>query len=263
VANTPQVPAVIKAIAIVRLLNGKEDMGMGLMDIAESTGTSRSHCHAILQTLIASNWLEYDKGQRKYLLKSGVVADTSWGLRSQRVIATVRPLLVELSDRLQLSNWISQMLPDGTFITVDKVDGPGGLQLSIPLGKRFPHDVPTQRKLALAWLAPSEVNQWLADWDPVKYTAHTITDKRKFLLEVNRTAARGYATSIEEFEAGVMSVGLPIFDHVGGLRFCLVVPGIAKVMHTRHAQIATEMRRTMKSIHSTTGGRPPPSFPSS
>lgn len=62
---------------------------------------------------------------------------------------------------------------------------------------------------------------WRQDWrDSVldhpleRHTEHTLVDRPALAREADATRARGYATELEEFEAGVRAVAAPVF--VGG-----------------------------------------------
>ena len=55
-----KVPAVTKAMAIVRYVNRAQAGGAGLNDIANDLDVTKSHCHNILKTLTHEGWLTYD-----------------------------------------------------------------------------------------------------------------------------------------------------------------------------------------------------------
>lgn len=52
-----QVPAVAKAIAIIRFLSAQDSRGASLSAIARSLAITRSHYHGILPTGVAHDWL--------------------------------------------------------------------------------------------------------------------------------------------------------------------------------------------------------------
>src|SRR5258706_9651563 len=68
------VPALEKAIRIIALIN--ENSGVAPPQIASTSGVTRSHCHAILKTLVARGWLAFDERLKTYRLQTGVLRDT-------------------------------------------------------------------------------------------------------------------------------------------------------------------------------------------
>ena len=49
--RAPLVPAVAKAVAIVRLLNGRSTAGASLAEVSQALSITRSHCYNILRAL--------------------------------------------------------------------------------------------------------------------------------------------------------------------------------------------------------------------
>ena len=55
-----KVPAVTKAIAIVRHINEAGSAGTSLIDISVGLGITKSHCYNILKGLTRAGWLVHD-----------------------------------------------------------------------------------------------------------------------------------------------------------------------------------------------------------
>lgn len=258
--GTAHVPAVVKAIALIRQLNDRGADGATLGGLAEALKITRSHCHAILVTLVQSQWVSYDGASRRYRLNWRVAADTSSALRAAD-ITEIDPVVTELAQRVRLPCLISQPMPDGSFVVLRQIDGPNPLEVSIKRGHRFPRDAPAQMKALLAWASEERLAQWLRDWKPVPYTASTIMTAQALREELGRTRKRGYALSLGEFNSGVNSVALPIFDPDGNVWLLLQCPGFAAEVAARAAAIGREMQNAVARIHALIGGRPPEKFP--
>lgn len=257
---TALVPAVLKAVAVVRRLNQAGTAGARLGDMASELEITRSHCHAILLTLVQCGWVVYDPLTRLYRLNWQVSVDTSSTLRAQDTLAQIYPLAAALVRRVRLPCLISQPLPDASFIVLRQIDGPSPLEVSIKQGERFPRDAPAQMKAALAWAGPARLEQWLIDWRPVAYTKSTITTRRRLADELQRTRERGYAASAGEFNVGVDSVAVPVFDASGSPLVVLQCHGFTADVGSRMPEIGREMRSTVFEIHALIGGAPPPGF---
>jgi DNA-binding IclR family transcriptional regulator len=258
---TSFVPAVLKSVALVRRLNERGADGAALGELASELKITRSHCHAILVTLVHCGWAIYDPLARRYRLNWQIAADSSSALRAQDTFTQIYPLVAALAQRVRLPCLISQPMPDGSFIVLRQIDGPNPLEVSIKRGERFPRDAPAQMKAALAWAGRSRFEQWLRDWTPVAYTPTTITTAQRLADELALTRKRGYALSLGEFNAGVNSVALPVFDADSNVLIVLQCPGFAAEVAARTAEIGREMQATVARIHALIGGRPPPGFP--
>lgn len=257
---TALVPAVLKAVAVVRRLNEVGMAGATLGEMAIDLGITRSHCHAILLTLIHSGWASYDTASRLYRLHWQISIDTASTLRAQDELAQVYPLASLLSRQVRLPCLVSQPLPDGSFVVLRQIDGPNPLEVSIKRGERFPRDAPAQMKAALAWADPQRLELWLKDWKPEQYTPSTITTPGRLAHELKLTRERGYATSAGEFNVGVDSVALPVFDADGNILVILQCHGFTADVGPRLAEIGRQMQLTVAQIHDMIGGAPPAAF---
>lgn len=259
-STTALVPAVLKGVAVVRRLNEVGMAGATLGEMASDLGITRSHCHAILLTLIHSSWVSYDTASRLYRLHWQISIDTASTLRNQDELAQVYPLASVLSKQVRLPCLVSQPLPDGSFIVLRQIDGPNPLEVSIKRGERFPRDAPAQMKAALAWADPLRLELWLKDWKPEQYTPSTITSPKRLAHELKLTRERGYATSAGEFNVGVDSVALPVFDAEGNILVILQCHGFAADVGPRLEKIGRQMQLTVAQIHALIGGAPPAEF---
>ncbi|MGO2534188.1 IclR family transcriptional regulator, partial [Arthrobacter rhombi] len=62
---------------------------------------------------------------------------------------------------------------------------------------------------------PASIREQLLRRTLKRFTASTITDRKMLGAEIATTAQRGYALSLEEFEAGLTSVAAPVFGADG------------------------------------------------
>jgi len=255
------VPAVRKAVLVVRFLDARAPAGARLDEIAGGLGITRSHCHNILRTLAAAGWVAYDGGARLWRLDGGLLADTRSVLNAAEPVSDLRPVMARLAREVRLLCVLSRLEPDGSFLVVDKVEGGSELGLSVPIAHRFPPDAPVQRKAALAWQDEAGIDTWLDAWTPIAYTAASITDKARLRAELAETRRRGYALSEGEFIHGVTSVGLPLFDRAGRVAMILQCPGLTEVVEARVPAIARALQAAVGEMHRLTGAAPPPDFP--
>ncbi|WP_417258839.1 IclR family transcriptional regulator domain-containing protein [Celeribacter sp.] len=70
-------------------------------------------------------------------------------------------------------------------------------------------------KALLAWRDPKDIEERISRMDFEVTAPNTITSRTVLLSDLAATRARGYAEEIEESEAGVRCMAVPVFDHLG------------------------------------------------
>lgn len=254
------VPALVKAIWIIRRLNARAPLGVTLAELSQTGSITRSHCHAIMQTLAAHDWVAYDPAQRTYKLKAGLADDSASLLNAAVPMDEIRAVLRPFATRHGVLCVLSRMEPDSSFTAVDTIDGGLNVSLSVPIGHRYPADAPAQCKAAHAWSTPEEIQAWLATWKPTAYTAASLRTAADMRRAFEKTRLQGYATSIGEFTEGIMSIALPIFDSRGQIAVIAQLPGARDFIEARIGVLSTALIEAVADIHSRIGGRPPSGF---
>jgi len=202
---------------------------MGIADIADELGMSRSTTHRYTITLVALGYLEQGPS-RKYRLGMrvtdlGMAVLNSIGLREHS-----HPPLAELRDRCGYS--VGLCILDGVNILyVDRArsfrPGQSKLELSLHPGSRLPAHCTAMGKLLLANLAESEREGLLAELTQTKHGPNTITSKRALREELQRVREEQLATNDEELAAGLHAIAAPVRDSTG-----VVVAAASMSAHT-------------------------------
>jgi len=247
------VPALTKAMAIVRYLNHAPLSGASLHDIANSLDITKSHCHNILKTLTHGRWLAYDEVRRSYSLAPSLLADVSRLIARQSPSMLIHDELARLSRAADTPCVLTRVERDGSFVAIDKAEEAAELIVSVPIGHRFPPDAPAQMRVRLAWMPEDLRKQELARWRPRAYTKTTIVRKKAAWVEIEATRRRGYAISRAEFSPGVMTLAVPIFDTFGDVHMVLQCPGLVDKVILNEAEIAVELLRTAERLNAIFG----------
>src|SRR6476620_311043 len=252
-----KVPAVTKALAIIRHVNAAPSSGASLNEIAVSLGITKSHCHNILKTLTQEGWLGYDAGRRTYSLSHQLLSDVS-RLRRQAPSVLIHDELVKRSRAARLPCVLTRVEPDGAFVTSDKAEEAAELIVSVPIGHRFPPDAPAQMRARLAWMPEEVLRQELAQWRPRPYTNTTIVKKKDLVEELRLTRERGYSISRAEMSSGVMTLAIPIYDSFRDVQMVLQCPGMVDHVARNEAGLAAELLRTGRRLNEIFGVRSDP-----
>jgi DNA-binding IclR family transcriptional regulator len=251
-----KVPAVTKAIAIIRHINQAGPSGVSLIDISVQLGITKSHCFNILKGLARAGWLLHDDARRTYMLSTQMLSDISSIFGRGAMSTVIHEELDKLSTATRLPCILTRVERDGSFVAIDRSEAAGELLFTAPIGFRFVPDAPAQMRVRLAYLDAEDRKRELAKWVPVAYTSTTIVDRRKLLVEIEATRARGYAISRAEYTPGVMTLAAPIFDAFGNVQMILQCPGLATRVIAEETAIARKLLESAARLNGILGNSP-------
>lgn len=254
------VPALDKAIAVIEYLNWQPAEQTTLANISSALEITKSHCHSILKTLQEHGWLRFDERAKTYALHPGLLGSVS-KLLAIPTIDIIRTEISSLVSAIRLPCVVSQPMPDQTFMLIDKFHDPMRIEVSLPIGFRYPRDASAQMRAYLAWMPEEKIQAWFEDWKPVRYTSATLTTQKDIVRELAATRQRGYARSRAEFTDGLMALALPIFGKSGEVEFIINCSAPIDVMSALEGEVSTAMRQAVQKIHQQTLARLPRDFP--
>jgi len=252
--TTSLVPAVEKALAIIRYLNGQAGLEASLHTLATELGLTKSHCHNILKTLLGAGWVTYDEQRRTYSLASRLLADVS-GLvaRQGSTSRLLRDELARLSAQINATCVLTRIDTDGSFVVVDRADETKGFRVSVPIAHRFASDSTAQFRVRLAWSEPTLSHRLLDSWVPSQRTPTSVMSRAIMQDEVDRTRERGFAISQAEYTPGVMTFAAPIFDAFGQISVILVAFGVVEDLEPRQDAVGQEVLATCRRMNALMG----------
>ena len=188
--------------------------GARLADLSDRLDLPVPTVHRLLQALIAEGFALQDLGSRRYELGPSAarladVSQTHEALRHrarpvlERVMETCGEtvfLTVRSGDQLQ---YIDTVMPSATVRMVGRP------------GERDLLHATSQGKVLLAFL-PSPRREEIVQHLHFKHlTARTVTDRARFLAELEVVRERGFALQNEEREEGIRAVAAPVLDPGG------------------------------------------------
>jgi len=187
---------------------------LGIADIADYLGMSRSTTHRYVITLVALGYLEQG-ASRKYRLglrvtDLGMSALNSTGLREHS-----HPYLKELSQRSSYT--VSLAVLDGSDILyIDRARsfrrGQDKIDLDLRPGSRLPAYCTSMGKLLLANLPEPEQRDLFTSMKLTKRAPNTITSKKALRDELDDVRGAGFAVNDEELAPGLYSISAPVRD---------------------------------------------------
>ncbi len=200
-----------RGLAILGCFTPKRPV-LGIADIADDLGMSRSTTHRYVITLVALGYLEQG-ASRKYRLglrvtDLGMSALNSTGLREH-----AHPYLEELRQRTSYTANLGVL--DGTEVLyVDRVRsyrrGQRDIDLDLHTGSRLPAYSTSMGKLLLAYLPESEQRETLSAIKLAKSGPNTVTSKKALREELEEIAAAGFAVNDQELAPQLYAIAAPV-----------------------------------------------------
>lgn len=185
---------------------------LGIADIADSLGMSRSTTHRYVITLVALGFLEqgvshkYRLGLR--MTDLGMSALNSNGLRGH-----TRPYLNALRYRTSYTTSLS-VLDRLEILYVERARSfrrwQHKIDLNLRAGSRLPAYCTAMGKVLLASLPEAEQRELIGETELVLRGPNSITSKKALRIELEQVLENGMAANNEELVPGLVSIACPI-----------------------------------------------------
>lgn len=185
---------------------------LGIADIADELGMSRSTTHRYVITLVALGYLEQG-ASRKYRLGLRVTDLGMNALNSTGIREHARHYLEDLRGRTSYTTSLG-MLDDGELLYVDRARsfrrGRMSVDAEVQAGSRLPLYCTAMGKLLLAYLPDVDQRETLGSIKLAKSGPRTIGSKRALREELAAIRDEGFARSDEELVKGLRSIAAPV-----------------------------------------------------
>jgi IclR family pca regulon transcriptional regulator len=185
---------------------------LGIADIADDLGMSRSTTHRYVITLVALGYLKQG-ARRKYSLglrvtNLGMSALNSTGLREH-----AHPYLEELRQRTSYTASLA-VLDGSEIVYVDRARsfrrGQSESDLGLAPGSRLPVYCTAMGKVLMANLPERERSELLASLKLTKRGPNTITSKNALRDELDEVREESFAVNDEELAPELYSIAAPV-----------------------------------------------------
>jgi IclR family transcriptional regulator, pca regulon regulatory protein len=187
---------------------------LGIADIADELGMSRSTTHRYVITLVALGYLEQG-ASRKYRLglrvtDLGMAALNATGLRDH-----AHPYLEDLRQRTSYTAGLS-VLDGEEILYVDRARSyrraSSGATANLQAGSRLPAYCTAMGKLLLAQLPDDEQRAAVASIKLARLGPNTITTKKGLREQLGEIREAGLAVNDQELVSGVYAIAAPVRD---------------------------------------------------
>jgi len=191
---------------------------LGISELAQQLGLTRSTTHRYVATLATLRYLEQDSSTRKYRLAPRVLDLGFSMLGSLELREIAAPHLRQLTDTTGHTSNLA-IRDDTDVILIDRVRGRPGryhhLEFTLHVGSRLPSYCSATGKALLAFLPRPDLDALLDRMDLVQRGPRTLTDKKALLAELEQVRRTGIATNDEELESALRSIAAPVRSRSG------------------------------------------------
>jgi IclR family acetate operon transcriptional repressor len=217
----PQYPieSVDNALRVLMLLVDHSEVR--LKDVTQYLGVASSTAHRLMAMLQYRGLIRQDPKTKAY--QSGPSLDllAFSVLRRLDVRVRARPVLEKLNADLQETVHLGRL--EGTQVDfVDSIESPQALRVSNRLGVAMPAHCTSTGKALLAALSDDEFDALYPEPVLAQITKRSISSRETLKAQLATVRRRGYATSEQEGEEGVVSIAVAL--HGGSFALNASVP---------------------------------------
>ena len=206
--------AVERAFSILETVAESRN-GLSNSDISRRLKVPKSSASYILRVMEKRGYLIRGDGG-KYRLGLKIMSLSREQSAHVDVRQIAKPILEKFVEKSRMSEAHLAVLDNGRAVYVEKVEAENSfIKMDIWVGHRLPIHTTAIGKVLVAHLPEAEVIKILDMRGMEKKTRRSITDKKKFLRELEKVREYGFALDNEENSLNVRCLAAPIFNANG------------------------------------------------
>ena len=239
------VQSVDRAVAILEIL--ARDGEAGVTEVARELGVHKSTASRLLAALDRRELVSQDTARGRFRLGVGLVRLAGAAGRSLDVVQESRPVCRALAR--QVGETVNLAILSGRdALYLDQVAGPAALSPHNWAGQRIPLHATSDGKVLLTSLSEAELAGCLTP--PLRrFTDRTITTLDELSPVLAEVRQRGFATAVDELEAGLTAIAAPVRNEEGRVVASISASGPSfRIPADRIGQVAESVRRAAAEV---------------
>lgn len=205
------VKSATRVLDILEHISRSED-GCTHTEIATALSIPRSSLTALLRDLTRSNYAAFDEATGRYTVGPEVLHLSSGYMRNLSIVRLGQPVLLELFR--EVNEYSSLSLPRETeIIKVCEYAINDPRAYAIQIGESGPMHALAAGKAILAHYPPTLQKRILERMELTAYTSKTIRSRKALATELKEIRTGAIAYTREEYLAGMIGMGVPVFNH--------------------------------------------------
>lgn len=217
------IPPVTRAFALLRYIAAGNSC-RNVSNTAKEVGINRTTAIRLLATLEAEGMIETIDKDGGYRLGTGLITLASNALSERGAARVARPILAQLAADLNLSAHLS--VREGREIVYLVRETPNShLVSNVREGTRFPAHATSIGRILLAQLSEKELDALYAGVELKSYSDKTRTSLESLKAQLKKDRELGISWSSDNFEPGIGSAAMAVYDHTGEVAGAINVTG--------------------------------------
>jgi len=233
-----QAPAVHKIFELLRVVAESPQM-LGQSELVQQLGYSKSTTHGLIHALLRENALAQEPDGRRFYLGPAVtdLAFSNWNYLKTTEIT--QPIINEIRGQIGETVFLGGLIRKRVLIMAT-AEANDPIKISAPAGATIPLFAGAVGKVFLAGVQPEQIKHLIRDKGLPRYTPRTIVDEGKYLVELERVRAQGYAIDDEEYITGIKAVAVALNNRKGPPMAVWVV-GLSNTMDAAKIRQVTDV----------------------
>jgi DNA-binding IclR family transcriptional regulator len=242
--------SVRRALAVLRALAEGQEAGVGLSDVARTTGLSRPTVHRIVRALMEEGLVEQNARNHRYAIGEQVsILALARRSRSPLLLAA-QPHLDRLAKEIGDTLFLTVMAGSDTVCVARRIGAFPIQVLSIEVGARRPLGVSSAGIALLAALAPDHAAA-IVMRNKLRFRSYQVTPSA-VLDQVRVARRRGYEVRPIGLVPGTKSLSVVVRDAAGAPVAALTISAIVdRLPPRRECQCAARLREAAREIERT------------
>ncbi|MBN3807686.1 IclR family transcriptional regulator [Paraburkholderia sp. Ac-20347] len=239
------VPAVSRAIAILRLL-GESEEPLGVKAVADQLEMVPSTALHILRVLVDEELVKVDRATKRYAIGAGMLALARSALKSGGFSQLAQPHLDELASRYGVRTMGVEASGLRHMVVKALSRYELSISLHVELGSRFPALISATGRCVAAFGGYS-ATELEAGFAALHWQNAPSLDA--WMKDVEATREHGYGVDRGNYIAGVTVVAAPVLNPAGRMAYGLAAVGIATQLNAeRVAALGHDLRAAAADI---------------
>jgi IclR family KDG regulon transcriptional repressor len=217
------VETLIRFFKIIDLLENSSELR--LKDIADKLSIDKSTIHRFLKTLLKYNFVKMNPSNKKYSLGLKFLNIATNIIDSIDIRNIAHPYLIDLEEYSNETIHLTTF--DGKRVVyIDKIESIKPIRMYSRIGNIAPINCTAAGKAILAFQKESVINSIIQDLDFIPVTKNTITDKKKFMKDLEDVINKGFAVDNSEHEENICCIAAPIRDYSREVKYAVSISAI-------------------------------------
>jgi len=219
-----QVPAVVGAIKVLKVLGNLGETGATQTSLAQATGLSKSTLHNLLSTLEASDFVRRDPDSRMFRLGPALIPLGSAATRQVKLIRTAIDRIAPLASAHHLSFAVAQRTSEDECQIIERFYPAKDVHVGITVGSAYGPMDGALGKILLSAMNQARAANLIKGRKLPAHTSATITSPDTLVGEIDEVRSRGWAASQGELNEN-NAVAAGVWGVSGELELMLLALG--------------------------------------